>query len=142
MIYLALVALHVVAVVTFVGGTLVDAIALRALDAPGGDSLRATLAPVVRGWDRSVTTPAMLLVWTFGIVLALAGHRFGQLWLSLKLVAVVALSALHGMQSGRLRRLTVAAADRDRPSTIRPALAVLGLAAVAIALAFLKPAHA
>ncbi len=96
-------ALHVASALMFVGGVLAVAVFLRANTAEGA-SLIAT-ARVVRRWDQTITTPAMLLVWGFGIVLAISGHWFADLWLQTKLVFVVVLSAIHGLQSGRLRRL-------------------------------------
>ncbi|WP_454254040.1 CopD family protein, partial [Pseudomonas sp. Marseille-Q7302] len=58
----------------------------------------------VRRWDRAVTTPAMLLVWVLGFMLAMTAHWLADHWLQAKLVLIVILSSLHGVQSGRLRR--------------------------------------
>ena len=138
MTYLALKAIHVIAVVTFVGGTLADALVLRALTpgAPLDDARRRMLA-VVRGSDRAATTPAMLAVWAAGIALALSGRWFGQPWLTAKLVAVLALSGIHGVQSGRLRRLASANGVAGG-GLVAPAI-VIALAALAIALVVIKP---
>lgn len=46
----------------------------------------------------------MLLVWAFGLALATEGRWFADIWLQAKLAFVVFLSALHGVQSGALRR--------------------------------------
>ncbi|WP_338640576.1 CopD family protein [Burkholderia pyrrocinia] len=97
MIYLLLKAAHVVAVVTFVGGLLMLSVAIRIAN--------LAVHRAVRRWDRSVTAPALALVWITGIAIALSGHWFGAAWLSVKLAVVTALSALHGMLAGTLRRM-------------------------------------
>lgn len=141
MIYLALKAVHVVAVMTFVGSVLSDALVLRILAASApGDVLRQRVIPVARAWDRLATTPAMAVVWAAGIALAIEGHWFGHLWLTIKLIAVVALSGIHGVQSGRLRRLEVATGDVvARGATFSPFF-VLSIVAIAIVFVVLKPA--
>jgi len=106
--YLWFKALHVAAVLTWIGGVLVMAVAITVQT-----HLPKTLPPeqknsfltVVRKWDMRVTTPALALVWVLGITLALQGGWFSSPWLMIKLVIVTALSALHGMQTGALRRL-------------------------------------
>ncbi|WP_321788618.1 CopD family protein [Burkholderia pyrrocinia] len=97
MIYLLLKAAHVVAVVTFVGGLLMLSVGVRIAN--------LAVHRAVRRWDRSVTAPALALVWMTGIAIALSGHWFGAAWLSAKLVVVTALSVLHGMLAGTLRRM-------------------------------------
>ncbi|WP_423762067.1 CopD family protein [Burkholderia sp. NLJ2] len=97
MIYLLLKAAHVVAVVTFVGGLLTLSVGVRIAN--------LAVHRAVRRWDRSVTAPALALVWITGIAIALSGHWFGAAWLSVKLAVVTALSALHGMLAGTLRRM-------------------------------------
>ena len=105
-LYLWLTALHVAAAIIFVGGVLATAALLGASrsadavsDAPG------RLALALRGWNRRVTTPAMLAVVSFGLVLTLQGTWFASPWPQLKLVIVVALAGVHGVLSGWLRRL-------------------------------------
>ena len=95
-------ALHVAAALIFTGGVLAVAIFLAAV--PAADA-GASSARGIRRWDQAVTTPAMLLVWAFGLTLAMTGHWFADGWLQAKLAFVLALSGLHGVQSGRLRRL-------------------------------------
>ncbi|UXU92125.1 CopD family protein [Burkholderia sp. S-53] len=97
MIYLLLKAAHVVAVVMFVGGLLMLSVGVRIAN--------LAVHRAVRRWDRSVTAPALALVWITGLAIALSGHWFGAAWLSVKLAVVTALSALHGMLAGTLRRM-------------------------------------
>ncbi|MFM2085688.1 MAG: hypothetical protein RLZZ237_557 [Pseudomonadota bacterium] len=96
--YLLLRALHIAAVATWIGGMLAVACALACRSEP-----MAPLLGRLSVWDRRVTTPAMLLAWILGLVLASTGGWFPQAWLIAKLVLVLCLSALHGMLVARLR---------------------------------------
>ncbi|KVN25003.1 hypothetical protein WJ63_17520 [Burkholderia pyrrocinia] len=97
MSYLLLKAAHVLAVITFAGGLLTLSVCVRIAN--------LTVHRAVRRWDRAVTAPALALVWITGIAIALHGHWFGDAWLTAKLVVVTALSALHGILAGTLRRM-------------------------------------
>jgi len=139
--YLWLKSIHVVCVLLFVGGTVSlllanAAIASRQIgEADAAGSLRAA----VRWWDARVTLPAMIGAWGFGIWVAIDGAWFSNGWLLAKLVFVVALSGLHGVLAGRLRRLDVEA----RPGSARPPrlLTAVTLASVLgiVCLAVVKP---
>lgn len=96
-------ALHVAAALLFVAGVVGTCVFLNA--AAANRSMSPSAVAVVRRWDRKVTTPAMLFVWMFGFAMAWSGYGSGSFWLPVKVVFVVFLSALHGLQSGRLRRL-------------------------------------
>ena len=130
-LYAWLKALHVAAAVTFVAGVLGAAVVLAARPEDAGT------ARALHGWDRRATTPAMLLVWALGLALALTGGWFLSLWLVAKLVFVVALSGLHGVQSARLRRLAGGAAVAATPRLAAP-LVVSAVVAIAV-LVVLKP---
>jgi uncharacterized membrane protein len=106
--YLWLKALHVAAIATFIGGMLTNGFVLAN---PSGPALAAAWR-----WNRRLVTPAILLVWALGIALAVSGDWFKAPWLMAKLALVLLLSALHGMQSGMLRRM---AAD---PRHVPPAI--------------------
>lgn len=60
--------------------------------------------PPLLTWDRYVTTPAMIVAWALGITMATWAGWFASGWMMAKIVFVLALSALHGVLSGRLRR--------------------------------------
>lgn len=106
--YLWLKALHVAAVTIWFGGMLALALTIN-MAGPNIPSNPAGSAPRFAGmrrWDRWVTTPAMIAVWALGLTLALTGGWFPAPWLIAKLVLVFLLSALHGVLSGNLRRLS------------------------------------
>ena len=104
MLYLWLKAFHIVAVVTWVGGLLLVAVALAA-SGPRPEGGTTVWLAAVRRWDRQVTSPAMLAAWALGLTLALQGGWFPSGWLTAKLVLVLGLSGFHGVLTGRLRRL-------------------------------------
>jgi uncharacterized integral membrane protein (TIGR00701 family) len=140
--YLWLKALHIVAVITWIGGMLAAAVAIAAVSGARDQyeiaGSRAFLAGV-RRWDRRVTTPAMLLVWILGLTLASMGDWFPQGWLSAKLAVVLLLSAAHGFLSGNLRKLSFSP-HPEAPAVLRHgAAAVVAAVLVIVALVVVKP---
>ena len=129
--YPYLVAAHVTAVVFFVGGLLAHDRMMNAVARHPLHQQAATLAILVQV-DRQITTPAMLLTWALGLSLALWAGWFPSGWLIVKLIFVLALSALHGVQSGRLRRYV----GNGTAAKIIPG-AGLGILAAMIAIAVL-----
>ena len=126
------------AALAFVSGVLSVAVFLRAV--PQGDPLAASIARRVRRWDQAVTTPAMLLVWGLGLTLATSGQWFTAGWLQAKLVYVVLLSGLHGIQTGHLRRIAVGTPAVAIGTTVPwPSVLVLVTAATIAILAVAKP---
>ena len=140
MVYLWLKALHITAVLVWVGGLFATAFmaatARRASHDGAGptDSLEA-----IRRWDQRVTAPALLVVWGAGLTLAMQGGWFPARWLIVKLAVVVLLSALHGILSGSLRRLAQPDAV-SLPSWMQhaPLLIVVGVTAIVL-LVVVKP---
>lgn len=132
-------ALHVAAAITFAGGVLAAVVTLRPLPGDGKSSLEKSGAvQTLRAWHREVTTPAMLIVWALGIVLAQQGGWFTSPWLQAKLALVVVLSALHGVQSGALRRLAGGSALPMPGMRFSGQLTIVLVAGIAI-LAIVKP---
>jgi protoporphyrinogen IX oxidase len=86
-----------------------------------------------------ILNPAMLIVWVFGLMLALDIGAFSQGWFHVKLLIVIALSAYHGWMSGYAKKL----ARGERALTgksLRLLNEVPGVAAVVIViLAIIKP---
>jgi protoporphyrinogen IX oxidase len=139
--YLWLKAFHVAAVIGWIGGMLVSSLYLSMLVTSSRPPAAAAppMIEIVRAWDRKVTTPAMLLAWALGMTMAVQAGWFSSRWLMVKLALVVGLSALHGTQSGLLRRMA-RVANRSPAAVLRysaPAILV-AIAAIAV-LAVVKP---
>lgn len=144
MIYLLLKTVHVVAVVTWVSGLLMLSLVLA--------GLRNSVAPymprerrfmvAVKHWNRGVTSSAMLLTWLVGIGLTVMGGWLPAPWLILKLIFVLVLSALQGIQTGMLQRL-IGTSSRPLPNFVRFGGSVsLFFAAMIVLLVMTKPALA
>lgn len=128
--YSLLKVLHMIAAGLTVIGLLLSAFTVA--NPPPAERLSA-----LRRWDRFVTGPALVAVWILGVLLAIEGHWFPSGWLPAKLVFVLILSALHGMQSGGLRRL---AQGQAAPAFLRfaPYMVLASVAAI-LALVETKP---
>lgn len=132
-LYMWIKAAHVAAIVVFVGGTLAAGVACAVLPSLGDRA--ADAAAGFRRWDQRLTVPALLATWGFGLVIASWGGWFTATWLEVKLPIVLLLSALHGIQSGRLGR--IAAGGTVGPWKAVP-LIIMSVIIVA-ALAVVKP---
>ncbi|GJD96148.1 CopD family protein [Methylobacterium iners] len=128
-LYTWLKALHVAAALVFVAGVLGVAVFLSA-----SQDVNPAAARAIRRWDMRVTTPAMILVWAFGLTLAVTGDWSRSGWLIAKLVLVVVLSGLHGMQSAKLRRVSGGVSTRVLSPLSAPFVVVscLGIAVLVI----------
>ncbi|WP_420411447.1 CopD family protein [Roseibium sp.] len=142
MTYQLLKALHLAAAITWIGGLLLVAVLLSAAAVMGPLKDKADLTgylSTVRSWDRIVTSPAMLIVWAIGLLLAFFGDWFPDGWLLVKLAVVFAVSAVHGVLSGTLRRFSTNT-DIKLPTGLRllPAVTVAAVFIIVL-LAVLKP---
>ena len=139
--YLWLKAFHVAAVIGWIGGMLVSSlfIAMHVTSSRPLAAGESQMIEMVRAWDWRVTTPAMLLAWALGMTMAVQAGWFSSRWLMVKLVLVFGLSALHGVQSGMLRRMA-RGANRSPPAFLRHSASAILIAIAAIAiLAVVKP---
>ena len=139
--YLWLKAFHVAAVIGWIGGMLVSSvfIAMHVTSSRPLAAGESRMIEIARAWDWKVTTPAMLLAWALGMTMAVEAGWFSSRWLMIKLVLVFGLSALHGVQSGTLRRMALSA-NRSSPVSLRySAPAILVAIAAIAALAVVKP---
>jgi len=141
MAYLLLKSIHIFAAIAWVSGMLLDALLVGVSDQLrrlGPGLLLRSAAALVARWDRRCTVPAMVLVWIAGITLAIWGGWFNQPWFAGKLGAVILLTGLHGVLSGRLRQL--AAGGDNEAGLLRSApLIAACLVATAVTLVVLKP---
>ena len=106
--YLWLKALHIVAVVTWLGGMLASGTILAAICESKGAAERAGRIGVltaIHRWDGRIFSPAMVIAWVLGLALAIRGGWFGASWLTVKLTLVFVLSGMHGILSGTLSRI-------------------------------------
>ncbi len=140
--YLWIKVFHVAAVITWVGGMLIVAVTTNSFNLLSHDDVKfrhEAFFAQVRRWDQRVTTPAMLLVWAFGLALAVTGQWLSQPWLLVKIGLVLVLSGLHGTLSGGLRRLALGQPPRG-PGNIRfSAVGIIGIVLVVVVLVVTKP---
>lgn len=135
MLYFLLKGLHVAADMIWVGGMLINAFVISMVPPP----IRGGVITALRRYDRIVTTGALGLVWLLGLTLAIGYIGFSGGWLHLKLLIVIMLSALHGMQSKWLRRME---ADPliDPPAFVRKGMPIVLVSAIVVVLlAEVKP---
>lgn len=134
-------ALHIISVITWIGGMLLSSVTIWAIGSTSGDLTTETrsLAQSVKQWDRFVTSPAILLTWTFGITMAVQAGWFSSPWLMIKMVIVFVLSGVHGTLTGTLRRLGGGARPASNSGLNRAAPAILIATAVVVMLVVLKP---
>lgn len=132
---------HVSADIMFIAGLLAGALVLMALSFQAAPELvkERRLVAGMHRWNSVVTGSALVLAWACGVWLALQAGWFHSGWLQVKLVLVLALSALHGALSTALRR-----ASADTPAVparawrAAPALALGAIVAI-VWLAVQKP---
>jgi protoporphyrinogen IX oxidase len=142
--YLWLKALHVAAVLVWIGGLFAAAFIVATASKespgePGREPGRMALIEAIRRWDRRVTSPALLVVWGAGLALAMQGAWFPAPWLIVKLGIVILLSALHGILSGTLRRRGHSDASSP-PSWLQYApLVIIGGVTAIVVLVVIKP---
>lgn len=88
---------------------------------------------------RIILKPALVIVWVFGLALALDTGAFAQGWFHLKFLAVLLLSGYHGWMVGYARKLR--AGDRSLSGrTLRIVNEVPGIAAaIIVIMAIVKP---
>lgn len=131
-LYVLTVTLHLVAMVAWVG-TMVAIPAALSRGPASPDLVERLRAPF-----RLIGAPALLLTWAFGIANAVQADAFDDTWLQVKLAFVLALSGVHGVMSGQLRR---AAQSGEAPPLLRRLhWPVLALLLGAVLLAVWKPA--
>ena len=133
--------LHVSADIVLVAGLLAATLMLAALSFQAAPDLvkERRLVARMHRWNQVITGSALVIAWACGIWLALQAGWFHSGWLHVKLVLVVALSALHGWLSAALRRAgATAPAVPGRAWRVAPALAVGAIVAV-VWLALMKP---
>jgi putative membrane protein len=96
-VYNWLKAIHVIAIIAWMAGMLyLPRLFVYHCAASARSELSETFKLMERRLLKVIINPSMILSWTLGVWLGVAGGWFSSGWLSLKLVLVLALSALHG----------------------------------------------
>jgi uncharacterized membrane protein len=141
MLYLALKTIHILAMVTWLGGLMLLAATLSGARAKKIPVPALTLRKLlfIRKWDLRVTAPAMVLTWLLGMSLAGMAHWFQSGWLQIKLPVAFLLAGLYGLQSGSLQRLIDGTSSRTTTLLRRSGLLTVVAAAIAICMAVFKP---
>lgn len=135
MLYFVIKALHILSDFLLIGGMLINAFVISMVPAP----IRVGVINALRKYDRTVTTAALAGAWIFGLWLAFGYIGFSEGWLHAKLLLVVLLSALHGMQQAAMRKM---AADPklDPNAFVRRGMPIILICLVlVVALAVIKP---
>jgi putative membrane protein len=100
MLYLWIKALHVVAVISWMAALLyLPRLLVYHADAETGSKQSETFKTMERRLLRFIGTPAMLVVWASGLWLAFEVGAFREGWLHGKILLVVGLSAVHGLNA-------------------------------------------
>jgi len=107
-------AAHVIAIIAWMAGMLyLPRLFVYHCGAPAGSEPSETFKLMERRLLKMIINPSMILSWILGVWLGVAGSWFSSGWLSLKLVLVLALSALHGFYVRWMREF---ARDQNRHS--------------------------
>ena len=102
--YLWLKALHILAVIAWMAGTLyLPRLFVYHCEIKPGTDEYARFVKMEERLMRIIINPAMIAVWILGILLATSLNAWDQGWLHAKLLFVIILSGLHGFLS-RWRR--------------------------------------
>ncbi|HEX9070861.1 MAG TPA: protoporphyrinogen oxidase HemJ [Pseudolabrys sp.] len=96
--YLWLKALHIIAVIAWMAGMLyLPRLFVYHATAKAGSALSETFKVMERRLLTFIMLPAMIVTWIVGIALLLQGQWLSASWLHVKLLAVVAMTILHGL---------------------------------------------
>ncbi len=94
--YLWIKAVHVIAVISWMAGMLyLPRLFVYHCGVDPRSEASATFKIMERRLIKAIMTPAMVLAWVLGLVLAVEGGLFSHHWFHAKLLAVVAMTAAH-----------------------------------------------
>lgn len=114
-LYLWIKAVHVIAVISWMAAMVyLPRLFVYHADSEVGSEQSETFKVMEARLYRIIMTPALVIAWILGLWLAWEGFGFNAVWLWLKILAVLALSAVHGYFGRSLRRF--AADHRDKPA--------------------------
>jgi len=97
-LYLWIKALHIIAVIAWMAAMLyLPRLMVYHAMAEVGSATSETFKVMERRLLKAIATPAMIVTWLAGLVLIYEGGWIASPWLHLKLVLVLAMSAIHGL---------------------------------------------
>jgi protoporphyrinogen IX oxidase len=113
-LYLWIKAIHVVAVIAWMAGSLyLPRLFVYHAEVPVGSDQSELFKVMEKRLLTVIMNPAMMIAWVLGLWLAWEGFGFNGGWLYVKFVGVIALSAFHGYLSKSVREF---AYDRNTKS--------------------------
>jgi putative membrane protein len=109
--YLWVKALHVIAIISWMAGLLyLPRLFVYHCEVEAGSPTSEKFKVMERRLLRAIMTPAMVVAWTAGLVLAISGGLFHQGWFHVKLLLVVLMTIAHHLM---IRWKNDFAADRN-----------------------------
>lgn len=114
--YLWLKAGHIISMVAWMAAMLyLPRLFVYHAQAPAGSQQSETFKVMERRLARAIMTPAMIATWGFGLAMLASGGPLTAGWLHVKLVLVLAMTALHGAMARWRRDFAL---DRNRRSAV------------------------
>lgn len=101
MVYLMIKCLHVLSVMAWIAGLILQCILILAAQQKVETS---PLLIVVRLWEKCLSIPGVCLVWITGLYLAMSGAWYQSHWFMVKATIVFLLSGVHGIFAAKIRR--------------------------------------
>lgn len=96
-LYLLFKVMHIVSVIAWMAGLFyLPRLYVYHSTATSGGEFSETLKVMERRLYFGIMTPAMISTWLFGLLVAFQLQAFDQIWLSVKLVFVLAMTVFHG----------------------------------------------
>ncbi len=109
-----LLALHIIAVISWMAGMLyLPRLFVYHCEADAGSRQSETFKVMERRLLRFIMNPAMILTWVLGLTLAWQGGWFGAPWFHVKFLLVFLMSGAHGMMSRFVKDFAI---DKNRKS--------------------------
>jgi len=107
-------AFHIMAVIAWMAGMLyLPRLFVYHCEAEPGSKQSETFKLMERRLLKGIINPAMIVVWVIGLYMAWEAPWYDELWLQLKVLLVLAMSALHGFFTRWVKDFV---ADRNRHS--------------------------
>ena len=114
-VYLWIKAFHIIAVIAWMAGLLyLPRLFVYHCETSPGTPESERFKVMERKLLRTIINPSMIAVWILGLTLAFESGAYRQGWLEAKFVLVLAMTAIHGMYAGWVKRFA-------RDANTRPA---------------------